>query len=61
MNAMSRSLGLADSYPYLLAEPVIDKLRFVQWVLAAPDADATRRTNRLQPQESLWQLHTAPR
>jgi hypothetical protein len=34
MNAMSRSLGLADSYPYLLAEPVIAKLRFVQAVLA---------------------------
>lgn len=34
MNAMSRSFGLNDTYPYLLPEPVVAKLRFVQAVLA---------------------------
>ncbi len=37
LNAMSRSLGLADSYPYLIPPPVIDKLRFVQDMLRAKD------------------------
>jgi hypothetical protein len=35
LNAMARSLGLADSYPYLLPPPVLDKLRFVQRTLTA--------------------------
>ncbi len=34
LNAMSRSLGLRDSYPFLIADPVLEKLRFVQQVLA---------------------------
>lgn len=40
LNAMSRSLGLADSYPYLLPPPVQAKLRFVQDILTARDRRA---------------------
>jgi hypothetical protein len=29
MNSLSRSLGLADSYPFVLSPTVMDKLRFV--------------------------------
>lgn len=35
LNAMSRSLGLPDSYPYLLPPPVLGKLRLVQHALTA--------------------------
>jgi hypothetical protein len=37
LNAMSRSLGLPDSYPYLLPPPVLGKLRFVQEMLTVKD------------------------
>lgn len=37
LNAMSRSLGLADSYPYLIPPPVVGKLRFVQDMIRAKD------------------------
>ncbi len=37
LNAMSRSLGLADSYPYLVPPPVVGKLRFVQHILTVTD------------------------
>ena len=33
LNAMSRSLGLPDSYPYLLPPPLLGKLRLVQHAL----------------------------
>lgn len=36
LNAMSRSLGLPDSYPYLIPPPVLDKLRLVQQALLHP-------------------------
>jgi hypothetical protein len=29
LNNLSRGLGLADSYPFLLSAPAIDKLRFI--------------------------------
>ena len=29
LNNLTRGLGLADAYPFVLCEPVIDKLRFV--------------------------------
>ena len=32
---MNRSLGRGDLYPYVLTEPVIDKLAFVQERIAA--------------------------
>jgi len=35
LNAMNRSLGRGDLYPYVLTEPVIDKLAFVQEQIAA--------------------------
>ncbi len=35
LNAMNRSLGHGDLYPYVLTEPVIAKLAFVQERIAA--------------------------
>jgi hypothetical protein len=39
LNNLNRGLGLADSYPFVLSAPVIEKLRFVH---------DTMRSNRLQ-------------
>lgn len=38
LNSLSRSVGVADGYPFALATPVIDKLRFVHRVIAASAA-----------------------
>lgn len=35
LNSLNRSLGLKDAYPFALAAPVIDKLRFVHRVIEA--------------------------
>ncbi|CAL1239117.1 zinc-binding metallopeptidase family protein [Candidatus Methylocalor cossyra] len=35
LNCLNRGLGLADAYPFVLKDPVIDKLRFVHRVIAA--------------------------
>jgi len=35
LNSLNRSLGQPDGYPFTLASPVIDKLRFVHRVIAA--------------------------
>ena len=35
LNSLNRSLGVPDGYPFTLASPVIDKLRFVHRVIAA--------------------------
>jgi hypothetical protein len=35
LNSLNRSLGMADGYPFTLAAPVVDKLRFVHRVIAA--------------------------
>ncbi|AST35553.2 putative zinc-binding metallopeptidase [Ralstonia solanacearum] len=40
LNSLNRSLGLADGYPFTLATPVIDKLRFVHRVIATSAAKA---------------------
>jgi hypothetical protein len=29
LNNLTRGLGLADAYPFVLSGPVVDKLRFV--------------------------------
>jgi hypothetical protein len=34
LNSLNRSVGVADGYPFTLATPVIDKLRFVHRVIA---------------------------
>ncbi len=34
MNSLNRAMGQADSYPFVLSEPVIDKLRFVHGCVA---------------------------
>ena len=35
LNKLNRSLGLPDGYPFILAPPVLDKLRFVHDMIAA--------------------------
>jgi hypothetical protein len=35
LNSLNRSLGMPDAYPFTLASPVMDKLRFVHRVIAA--------------------------
>jgi hypothetical protein len=41
LNSLNRSLGLADGYPFTLATPVIDKLRFVHRVITASATKAS--------------------
>ncbi|MFP3747743.1 putative zinc-binding metallopeptidase, partial [Achromobacter sp. SIMBA_011] len=38
LNSLNRSLGMPDGYPFALAPPVIDKLRFVHRVISAAAA-----------------------
>jgi hypothetical protein len=35
LNALNRGMGLPDLYPFVLSEPVIEKLRFVHEVFVA--------------------------
>ncbi|WP_299701294.1 putative zinc-binding metallopeptidase [Caballeronia sp.] len=35
LNSLNRSLGMPDAYPFALAPPVVEKLRFVDRVIAA--------------------------
>lgn len=42
LNAMNRSVGLRDSYPFLLPPPVVAKLQAAQRLLAGAAADAAR-------------------
>jgi hypothetical protein len=35
LNTLNRSMGLADPYPFVLAEPAVEKLRFVHQVIEA--------------------------
>jgi hypothetical protein len=37
LNSISRSMGLADLYPFVLSPPVINKLKFVNDVIAASE------------------------
>lgn len=44
LNSLNRSLGMPDGYPFTLATPVIDKLRFVHHVTSAAARTAPHRT-----------------
>jgi len=37
LNNLNRGLGLADGYPFVLSEPVVEKLRFIHDTIAASD------------------------
>jgi hypothetical protein len=37
LNNLNRGLGLADAYPFVLAPPVLEKLRFVHDVIRRQD------------------------
>jgi hypothetical protein len=39
LNSLNRSLGMPDAYPFTLAAPVVEKLRFVHDVVARASAD----------------------
>jgi hypothetical protein len=41
LNSLNRSLGMPDGYPFALAPPVIDKLRFVHRVISASAVDSS--------------------
>ena len=45
LNNLNRCMGLQDAYPFVLAPPVLKKLRFVHEVVRGPDASAPRRPN----------------
>jgi hypothetical protein len=40
LNNLTRGLGLADAYPFVLSAPIIDKLRFVCQTIAGVDSTA---------------------
>ncbi len=52
MNSLNRSMGTADSYPFILSDVAIDKLRFVHQVVgqASRAGDAPSSPGRDQPQ-----------
>jgi hypothetical protein len=37
LNNLNRGLGLPDGYPFVLSDPVIEKLRFVHDVISHPE------------------------
>jgi hypothetical protein len=43
LNSLNRSMGLADSYPFVLADPVLVKLRFVHDTISAARESAEAR------------------
>ena len=47
MNNLNRCMGLQDTYPFVLAPPVLNKLRFVHEVVRGPEAcTLARKTGR---------------
>jgi hypothetical protein len=42
LNSINRSMGLRDLYPFVLSQPVMDKLHFISQVIAGSDANATQ-------------------
>ena len=49
LNAMNRSMGLPDLYPFRLSEAIVAKLDFVQRVLAKARAEAPEVENKAEP------------
>jgi hypothetical protein len=50
LNSLNRSVGVADGYPFALATPVIDKLRFVHRVIASAAARDAAPAEAIAPQ-----------
>ncbi|AXL48985.1 hypothetical protein DSC91_000611 [Paraburkholderia caffeinilytica] len=48
LNSLNRSLGMPDGYPFTLAAPVVDKLRFVHRVITAA-GDKTQPREAVKP------------
>ena len=61
LNAMARSIGVRDNYPFVIAPPVLEKLRFVQHVLQQATqigGGTLPALNALGPQEQTWTFET---
>jgi hypothetical protein len=43
LNSINRSMGLRDLYPFILSQPVVDKLFFISEVIAGSDAPAQKQ------------------
>ena len=74
LNAMARSIGVRDNYPFIIAPPVLEKLRFVQCVLQratttagnpvpnhAPDPDPHPQDSNMDSRDLLNADHPAAR
>jgi hypothetical protein len=44
LNSLSRSMGLADAYPFVLSKPVQNKLRFIHQLILEQGGPKSRRT-----------------
>jgi hypothetical protein len=44
LNNLNRGLGLPDGYPFVLSEPVVEKLRFIHDTIAICDEEAVAAT-----------------
>jgi hypothetical protein len=42
LNSLDRSMGHPDSYPFVLSDPALEKLRFVHGVIADVREDASK-------------------
>ena len=45
LNNLNRCMGLQDAYPFVLAPPVLKKLRFIHEVVRGPEASIPHRPN----------------
>lgn len=59
LNNLNRGLGLADSYPFVLSEPVVEKLRFIHDTIAVADEQEVAATP-VAPPEPVAQEAEAP-
>jgi hypothetical protein len=57
LNSLNRSLGMPDGYPFTLASPVVDKLRFVHRVIAAA-GDKTQPREAAKPANAAGTVQT---
>lgn len=49
INSLNRSLGLRDAYPFVLASPVLDKLRFIHQVVGDKVGDEKPAPQKAEP------------
>jgi hypothetical protein len=47
LNSLSRSMGLPDAYPFVLSNPVQNKLRFIHQLILEQGGPKSRRTTQV--------------